>query len=215
MSISNTAGVRHSLNLTDGSGCVFAASSASARAVEVGVTVWIITAIRMPFSRSTGYLVWQWPMLVKVNLVTSNNRLESRMREIRQSGSVGGEVQINGPSLPLSLESEGHWAQATGTCEFQAISPEGATRANSCRPFGQRREGFIAARFKAFPKSLLPLRGGEGGRRPDEGVRRLVQNSFPETTCPSLRLIRLRNTAGSIWRLSVRTLPSARTKWTW
>ena len=42
-------------------------------------------------------------MLVKVNLVTSNNRLESRMREIRQSGSVGGEVQINGPSLPLSL----------------------------------------------------------------------------------------------------------------
>ena len=42
-------------------------------------------------------------MPVKVNLVTSNNRLESRMREIRQSGSAGGEVQINGPFLPLSL----------------------------------------------------------------------------------------------------------------
>ena len=41
-------------------------------------------------------------MPVKVNLVTSNNRLESRMREIRQSGSAGGEVQINEPSLPLS-----------------------------------------------------------------------------------------------------------------
>ena len=44
-------------------------------------------------------------MLVKVNLVTSNNRLESRMREIRQSGSEGGEVQINQPSLPLSVRS--------------------------------------------------------------------------------------------------------------
>ena len=46
-------------------------------------------------------------MPVKVNLVTSNNRLESRMREIRQSGSAGGEVQINEPSLPLSLAEQG------------------------------------------------------------------------------------------------------------
>jgi len=39
---------------------------------------------------------------VNANLVTSNNQLESRMREIRQSGSAGGETQINEPSLPLS-----------------------------------------------------------------------------------------------------------------
>jgi hypothetical protein len=31
-------------------------------------------------------------MLVNANLVTSNNQPESRMREIRQSGSVGGET---------------------------------------------------------------------------------------------------------------------------
>ena len=43
-------------------------------------------------------------MLLNVNLVASNNQLESRMREIRQSGSVGGETQINESSLPLSLE---------------------------------------------------------------------------------------------------------------
>lgn len=30
-------------------------------------------------------------MLVKANLLVSNNQPESRMREIRQSGSVGGE----------------------------------------------------------------------------------------------------------------------------
>ena len=30
---------------------------------------------------------------MKANLLASNNRLESRMREIRQSGSVGGEPQ--------------------------------------------------------------------------------------------------------------------------
>ena len=30
-------------------------------------------------------------MLVNVNLLSSNNQLESRMREIRQYGSVGGE----------------------------------------------------------------------------------------------------------------------------
>ena len=32
----------------------------------------------------------------------SNHRLESRMREIRQSGSEGGEAEINRSSLPLS-----------------------------------------------------------------------------------------------------------------
>ena len=41
-------------------------------------------------------------MLVKVNLLVSNNQLESRMREIRQSGSVGGEAEHNRPSLPQS-----------------------------------------------------------------------------------------------------------------
>ena len=30
-------------------------------------------------------------MLVNANLLVSNNQLESRMREIRQSGSEGGE----------------------------------------------------------------------------------------------------------------------------
>jgi hypothetical protein len=40
-------------------------------------------------------------MLVKANLVTSNNQLESRMREIRQSGSEGGETELNRSSLPL------------------------------------------------------------------------------------------------------------------
>ena len=60
-------------------------------------------------------------MPVKVNLVTSNNRLESRMREIRQSGSAGGEVQINEPSLPLSKtpcvagQSDGH------SCPFSPV----------------------------------------------------------------------------------------------
>jgi len=39
-----------------------------------------------------------------------NRQLESRMREIRQSGSEGGDVQINAPSLPLSpkIKSECH-----------------------------------------------------------------------------------------------------------
>ena len=30
--------------------------------------------------------------------------------------------------------------------------------------FAQRHEGFIAVSVKVFPKSLLPLAGGEGGR---------------------------------------------------
>ncbi len=42
-------------------------------------------------------------MLVKVNLLVSNNQLESRMREIRQSGSVGGKPQPNAASLPQSI----------------------------------------------------------------------------------------------------------------
>ena len=42
-------------------------------------------------------------MLAKADLVTSNNQLESRMREIRQSGSVGGEPQFIAASLPQSL----------------------------------------------------------------------------------------------------------------
>ena len=41
-------------------------------------------------------------MLVKANLVTSNNELESRMREIRPSGSEGRETELNRSSLPLS-----------------------------------------------------------------------------------------------------------------
>ena len=41
-------------------------------------------------------------MLAKADLVTSNNQLESRMREIRQSGSVGGEPQFIAASLPQS-----------------------------------------------------------------------------------------------------------------
>ncbi len=41
-------------------------------------------------------------MLVKVNLLVSNNQLESRMRDIRQSGSVGGKPQPNAASLPQS-----------------------------------------------------------------------------------------------------------------
>ena len=40
---------------------------------------------------------------MKVNLVASNNQPESRMREIRQSGSVGGESPITATSLPQSL----------------------------------------------------------------------------------------------------------------
>lgn len=42
-------------------------------------------------------------MLVNANLLASNDRLESRMREIRQSGSVGGEPQTNAASLPQSM----------------------------------------------------------------------------------------------------------------
>ena len=45
-------------------------------------------------------------MFVKANLVTSNNQPESRMREIRQSGSEGREAELNRPSLPRSLRLE-------------------------------------------------------------------------------------------------------------
>ena len=117
MNISNTVGVRRFRHLTDGYVCAFAASSASARAAGDGVTVWIITAIRMPFSRSTGYLVWQQPMLVKVDLVTSNNQLESRMREIRQSGSVGGEGRLKSMSLPYPYRTRFRF------CPMKTTSP--------------------------------------------------------------------------------------------
>jgi hypothetical protein len=40
---------------------------------------------------------------VNANLLVSNYQLESRMREIRQSGSVGGEPQSNAASLPLLI----------------------------------------------------------------------------------------------------------------
>jgi hypothetical protein len=43
------------------------------------------------------------PALVNSNLLVSNDRLESRMRENRQSGSEGGEPQTNAAFLPLSL----------------------------------------------------------------------------------------------------------------
>ena len=43
------------------------------------------------------------PALVNFNLLVSNDRLESRMRENRQSGSEGGEPQTNAAFLPLSL----------------------------------------------------------------------------------------------------------------
>jgi hypothetical protein len=42
------------------------------------------------------------PALVNSNLLVSNDRLESRMRENRQSGSEGGEPQTNAAFLPLS-----------------------------------------------------------------------------------------------------------------
>jgi hypothetical protein len=51
---------------------------------------------------------------VNANLLVSNYQLESRMREIRQSGSVGGEPQSNAASLPLLIA--------------------GATQSRGCRP---------------------------------------------------------------------------------
>lgn len=86
------------------------------RAVGVGVMDCIITAIRTPFSRGKGDLVWQCPMRVKVNLVTSNNRLERRMREIRQSGSAGGRFKSMNLPYPyqknvVSVKS-GRWLSA-------------------------------------------------------------------------------------------------------
>jgi len=38
--------------------------------------------------------------------IRGNRQLESRMREIRQSGSEGGEAQINALSLPLSISKQ-------------------------------------------------------------------------------------------------------------
>ncbi len=50
-----------------------------------------------------GYIPYQQPISKSVNLdVRVNRQLESRMREIRQSGSEGGGAQTNAFSLPLS-----------------------------------------------------------------------------------------------------------------
>lgn len=53
-------------------------------------------------SRCKGCSVLQPPKFVKSNLLGSNNLLESRMREIRQSGSEGRKAELNQPSLPRS-----------------------------------------------------------------------------------------------------------------
>ena len=59
-------------------------------------------------------------MLVKVNLLVSNNQLESRMREIRQSGSVGGKPQPNAASLPQSdWTTKGQAKQSDKNLELQ------------------------------------------------------------------------------------------------
>jgi len=51
-----------------------------------------------------GYTPCHQPMSKSVSLdVRVNRQLESRMREIRQSGSEGGGAQTNAPSLPLSI----------------------------------------------------------------------------------------------------------------
>ena len=51
-----------------------------------------------------GYIPYQQPISKSVNLdIRVNRQLESRMREIRQSGSEGGGAQPNALSLPLSL----------------------------------------------------------------------------------------------------------------
>ena len=50
-----------------------------------------------------GYTPYHQPISKSVNLdVRVNRQLESRMREIRQSGSEGGGAQTNAFSLPLS-----------------------------------------------------------------------------------------------------------------
>lgn len=50
-----------------------------------------------------GYIPYHQPISKSVNLdVRANRQLESRMREIRQSGSEGGGTHNNALSLPLS-----------------------------------------------------------------------------------------------------------------
>jgi hypothetical protein len=67
------------------------------------------------------------PALVNSNLLVSNDRLESRMRENRQSGSEGGEPQTNAAFLPLSLPvCESHRIAAPPPNTLK--SPEGGTR---------------------------------------------------------------------------------------
>jgi len=48
-----------------------------------------------------GILAFMMPIVPYSSPREDNHRLESRMREIRQSGSEGGVVQTNAPSLPL------------------------------------------------------------------------------------------------------------------
>ena len=53
-----------------------------------------------------GYTPYHQPISKSVNLdVRANRQLESRMREIRQSGSEGGGAQANAFSLPLHQQS--------------------------------------------------------------------------------------------------------------
>jgi hypothetical protein len=50
-----------------------------------------------------------------------NHQLESRMREIRQSGSEGGEAEINRPSLPLSSSED--TMKSPGRCVKLEVLP--------------------------------------------------------------------------------------------
>lgn len=76
----------------------------------IGITSEIKCSKRQtPSSRSMVYFVCQQPILVNADLLDNNNRLESRVREIRQSGSVGGELQPNASSLPQSISRDQSW----------------------------------------------------------------------------------------------------------
>ena len=84
-----------------GFACACAAFSAVDGKPEVAEHVsLIVDYIPTSSLRNTGFSVWQTPAFVNANLLVSNNQPESRMREIRQSGSVGGAPQTNAASLP-------------------------------------------------------------------------------------------------------------------
>jgi hypothetical protein len=59
------------------------------------------------------------------------------MREIRQSGSEGGEPQLNAASLPLSFESraDGTWKVPDGTWKVPASAPLKASKREGVSPF--------------------------------------------------------------------------------